>query len=120
MKSYLKILGYTFLIIIVLTFLLTLLHYFNIINVSVVNIGKIVTSSVALILGGYKIGKLSQKRGWLDGMKFAGVIIILFLLMSLIFSLPLSLYTIIYYIILIVSSMFGGMLGISSKLKNKD
>ncbi|MDD2490088.1 MAG: TIGR04086 family membrane protein [Bacilli bacterium] len=120
MNLYFKIIGYVFLYIIILTFILTISHYFNLINKKWLDIIKIIIPSVSLLIGGYRLGYRSKCRGWLEGIKLALVIILIFLLVIVIFQLPFSLKNLLYYTIILFSSMLGSMIGISRKPKESN
>ncbi len=115
MKIFFNALLYTFLYVIILTLIITILHYFNIINVTMLDIGKLITIAIAVIVGGFRVGKNSIKKGWLEGIKFALLVIVIFLILSLILNFNISLRTIIYYSIILISAMTGGMIGINRR-----
>lgn len=121
MNKFIRAIGYIGIYILILTFILTILHYFNIINESILDISKLLIISISIIIGGYKVGKNSFKKGWLEGIKLALIIIFIFLILSWIFKFGFNWRTIIYYTIILISSMFGGMIGINKrKLNNND
>jgi putative membrane protein (TIGR04086 family) len=67
------------------------------------------------MISGFKIGKQSEKRGYLSGIIIGSLNIILILLLALIFrSIP-ELKSLIYFMILLLSSTIGGMFGINKK-----
>lgn len=115
-KLYLKNLGITLAIILIATFLITILDYFSIIGVKVVSVLKLMIPLIAVIVGAFKTGKSAKQRGWLEGIKFG----LLFLLVTtaivyLAFAPKFSSRYFIYYLILIASSTLGSMIGISKK-----
>ncbi len=118
MKLYLKTILRVFVLILIFTFILTVFHYFNIINERFLDLFKMIISSITIIMGGYKIGKNSIKKGWLEGIKFGLIIISIFLVIVLIFKFDFSIKNLIYYLIILLSSVFGGMIGISKKPQN--
>ena len=65
--NYLKNLGISFLWIIctilVLTFIITFLNYFNIISDKIISIFKILIPIISLFIGGIQIGKRSKNKG---------------------------------------------------------
>jgi putative membrane protein (TIGR04086 family) len=119
MKIYLKTLGYIGIGILSATLLLTIIHYFNLIGDKTTDIIKLVIAIISIGAGGFIVGQSSNKKGWLSGLKLAGMIIILFFLMTIIFRLGLSTKNLIYYLIIIASSTIGSMIGISTKEKKK-
>ncbi len=99
-----------------LTLLLTILSYFNIANNTINNYCKIIIPIIAFLSGGWYIGKRSNKRGWLEGLKIGLISLLLFILSSLfIFNTNLAIKNIIYYFILLISTTLGSMIGINKK-----
>ncbi len=115
LKKILKSFLFTTLSILLLTFIFTLLNYFNIINSKIMIISKIIIPLFSLALGGYIIGKGAEKNGWLEGLKLGLIITLLIFVGNLIFSPKLILKDLIFYILLITSSMLGAMIGINRK-----
>lgn len=115
--NYLKKVGigllYVLIPIIVLTFIVTILHYFGIINRSVLTILEILIPSIAFFLGGFQIGKKSKQKGWLEGIKFSLILFVILLILNLIFKNSLELKNMLYYIILMALSTVGSILGIN-------
>ena len=118
--EYLKNIGksliYTFSIIIISTFLVTILNYFNIIGSKILAILKILIILISMFIGGYIIGKTSKQKGWLEGIKLSGIIIIILALFNYLgLSQKFSVTHLIYYLILIISCTLGSMIGINRK-----
>ena len=118
--KYLKKLGFSFLYIIgsilVLTFIITILSYFNILNDKITSIIKIIIPIISMLIGGFYIGKKSLKKGFLEGLKLGGIfscILIIFNYLALDNSFKLK--YMLFYIILIISSILGSMIGINRK-----
>ena len=99
-----------------LTLFFTFLNYINLIGMKILSIIEIIIPLFSLFLGGFYIGKKSQKKGWLEGLKLSGVfLIILILFQYLGLHIHFSVKTILFYILIIVSCIFGSMLGINKK-----
>ncbi len=96
--------------------ILTLLSYFNIINNKLLSILEIIISLTIMFIGGFLIGKKTNNKGWLEGLKIGLFFIILLFILNLIFVREFNFKSIIYYLILLISSSFGGMIGISKNL----
>lgn len=113
-KKYLKSILGAFIIIIVSMFLVSVLHYFNIINTFFVNIFKLLVIFISLFFSGFVMGKNASKRGYIAGLQ-SGLIITFILLMYnlLIARGGFSAKLIIFYIILLAIAIIGGMIGIS-------
>ena len=121
--KYLKVLGisigYILGISFVLTFLITLFSYFNILGEKATNTLLLLSTIISMIIGGIIIGKNSNKKGFIEGLKLGLIITILFLLFGYLgIKYNYKLNDIIYYLILITSSTLGSMIGINKKKKN--
>lgn len=114
LKKILKSFLYGISSIIILTFIITTLNYFDIINGKLLSISKIIIPLLSLGLSGYIIGKNTNKNGWLEGLKIGLIITLLIMIYNLIFD-TLTQKDVIFYLILIVSSIFGSILGINKK-----
>ncbi|MEG0026535.1 MAG: TIGR04086 family membrane protein, partial [Bacilli bacterium] len=81
--KYLKNIGISFfyiiIILLILTFIITILNYFNLINSHIMAILQIITLIISLFIGGVIIGKKSAKKGWLEGL-YLGIIFLFILL----------------------------------------
>lgn len=118
LKNLSIIMGIMIGIILVSTFLMTTLNYFNVFGKSFVSILKILIIVIALFVGGYLIGKKSDKKGWLEGLKLGIITTIIILLFNLLgLNNKFEFKNIMYYGILIISAIFGSMIGIN-KVKN--
>lgn len=118
--KYLKKLGMSFIYIIgtllILTLITTTFSYFNIFNDKVTSIIKIIIPIISMFIGGFYIGKNSNKKGFLEGLKL-GLIFSLFLIIFNYLALfnSFEFKHLLFYIILIISSIFGSMIGIMKK-----
>lgn len=118
--KYLKKLGMSFIYIIssifILTFLTTLLSYFDILSDKVTSIIKIIIPIISMLIGGFYIGKKSLKKGFLEGLKLGGIFsFILIIFNYLAFDNSFKFKYVLFYIILIISSILGSMIGINKK-----
>ena len=118
--KYLKNLGISFLYIIgfilILTFITTLLSYFNILSDKVTSIVKIIIPIISMFTGGFYIGKRSSKKGFLEGLKLGSIFsIILIIFNYLAVNNSFKFKYLLFYIILIISSILGSMIGINRK-----
>lgn len=118
--NYLKVLGKSFLYIIsilfISTILITILNYANIFGSKIMTLFKIVIAVVSMFVGGFIVGKNSKQKGWLEGLKLGLIMIgILILINFLVLKENLDMRNLIYYLILTSSTMLGSMIGISKK-----
>lgn len=114
-KKYLISYGYTLGIIIGGTFLITVLNYFNIFTSNLTNIIKLIIVIVSMFIGAFLLGKKSLKKGYIEGIKYSIVFIVLLVIINLLFVKEFNVKSIIYFLIIIISSTFGSMLGINKK-----
>ena len=104
MKKYLIAIGYILISFIILTFIVTLLNYF------------VVVPIISMLLGSIYLGLKSDKKGYLEGIKLVIIMSFIFFIFSFLgLDKNLSFSRLIYYIIIIITSMLGGMIGISKK-----
>ena len=114
--KYIKALLYIFIPILLFTIFLSIFYYFNIINDSLLNIFKLLTTSLSMLIGGLYIGKKVNKKGYIEGLKEGLIVVILLFLISYLgFNKGININRFIYYIILIISSILGSMIGINKK-----
>ena len=114
-----KSLGISIGILLILTFIITLLNYINLISIKIVTAFSYITPFISFFIGGLLLGKTSINKGWLEGIKFGFIIIILsFVFNYLAFDQGFNISNIILYTITIISSIIGSMIGIN--LKNSD
>lgn len=117
--KYLKALIYIFVPILVLTLILSILDYFNIIGNSLSNYLKLFIAAISMLIGGIYIGTKASKKGWLEGLKVGLIVIVLMFVISyLAFDQGMTIKTVIYYFILLASSMLGSMIGINKRKAN--
>lgn len=117
--KYLKCLLYVFIPIITLTLIANLFYYFNLIGSNTVKYLTLIIPVISLIIGGIYIGKLGTKKGYLEGLKIGGIVILLFLSFSILgLNKDINVKNIIYYIVLLLVSALGGIIGINKKRLN--
>ena len=112
--KYLKGLLFFLVPFIILTLLITILYYFDIINNQIIKYFKIIIMILSCLLGGFIIGKNSTSKGYLNGIKLSSIVVIIFLILNLIFK-GFKWYHLIYYFIIMVTTTIGSMIGISLK-----
>ena len=114
--KYLKSLLYIFVSIFVFSALIGTLNYFNIIGNSATNIVELIAIIISMFIGGIYLGKNSQKKGYLEGLKIGLItIVILFLFSFLAYNQSISISTILFYIVILISSILGSVIGINKK-----
>lgn len=96
------------------TVILTLFNYFNIFSNNTIKILKFLIPFFGVVVNSYLLGKKSVKKGYLEGLKFGGCIILIFIIITLIAK-SFSMNTVIYYLILLLASILSSMIGINKK-----
>ena len=114
-KKYLISYTYTLGIIIIGTFMITLLNYFNLLSSNLANTLKLIIVIVSIFVGGFLLGKKSNKKGYLEGIKYSVIFILFLIVINLIIIRNFDIKSIIYFLIIIGSSTFGSMIGINKK-----
>ena len=114
MKNYLKSSLYTIVIMGVSSIVITILNYFNVVNGKLLSILHYIIPIISVVVGAFILGKGSSKKGYIEGLKYAGIWSIVFLIIN-IFMKSLNLSSIIFFIILILLSMLSSILGINRR-----
>ncbi len=110
---------YMIITILVMTFIITIFNYFGLFSKNIVSIFKIIIPMLSLFIGGFSIGKKSNKKGWLEGLILSIVFIIILLIFNfLAFNNTIEFKNLLYYFIMMVSCIFGSMLGINKNIEN--
>lgn len=115
LKKYGLRLIYTILFIILSLLLVTCLYYFNIISSNTYKFLKIIIILANIFISSFILGRKAINKGYLEGIKLAVIIIPIFIILTIITKETLKLKVILYYLIILITSTFGGMIGISKK-----
>lgn len=103
-------------ILLILTFIMTILNYINLIKYNLLNVFEIIILFVTIFSGSFYIGKNSHKKGWLEGIKFGLIFLIVLILINYLgFNIKFEIKNLVYYLILLASSILGSMIGINFK-----
>lgn len=94
--------------------ILTIFNYFNILNGTILKVLELFIPIISIFIGSYMLGKTSSQKGYIEGLKYSGIWIIIFLLFNIITK-NLSLIGILYLVILVLTGVFGSILGINKK-----
>lgn len=117
--KYLKTLLFEFILLIITTLIITILYYFNIISSNTNSIFKIIIFLITFLSSGIYIGKKSNKKYYLEGIKLSLINIVLFLLLSLLFRYDFNFKQLLYYLLIILITTLGSIIGGNTK-KNKN
>ncbi len=108
---------YTIAGVIVSLLVITGLYYFDLINDGVFTFLKLITIISSIFINSFLLGRKTDKKGYLEGCKFGGIIIFLLLIPTII-SGNFKIRVLIYYVIIIITAVLGSMIGISRKKTN--
>ena len=115
--NYLKKIGKflltTFISIIVLSFVLTIFYYFDIISNNIYNIMKMIIVIGSLFINSLFLGKNSNKYGIVEGLKLGAIFLII--IIKLITNSSFDIRTLIYSLIILLTSSVGAVIGINKK-----
>ncbi len=115
--DYLKFISLFFLLIIVISFITTLINLTSINSIILTKISIILTAISFFIISTIASPK-SKDKGYILGIKLGLIMIIFLILINLIFfQSKINIDRIIYYLILLSSSILGGSFGKNLKLK---
>lgn len=115
--KYLKVYLFVVICVLVSTFLLGTLSYFNILA-SFCNYLKSMVIVIPCFLGSYYLGSKVTKQGYLEGVKLGLMVLLSIFLIRIILSKGLNIYLFIYYLSIIVISVIGSILGINKKARD--
>jgi len=114
MINYLKSFAWSFGIIIVSTIIITLFNYFNILNGILLLIIKLLIPIIAIFIGGYNLGKVSNNKGYIEGTKYGLLWVIILLIINLTIK-SLTWMTLIFLVVLLIISILSSKFGINKK-----
>ena len=115
-KSYLKYLGISLIMILLGLLLISTLYYFDILSSNVINYIRIIFIMLVMFIVSFILGKNTDKNGYLAGIKFGLMNIVIFLIIGVLFFKDvLQLRLILYDFILLFTSILGSMIGINKK-----
>lgn len=117
LKKYIKLSSTWSVFLLLYLIVLTLLNYTQILKFnSIIKVNFVVISIVSFIFGILN-GRVSTKKGYIEGLKLGSIISFSLFLLNIIFIRKFSLSIFIYYLVIIVSTTFGSMIGINLKKK---
>ena len=115
MKKFVKPLLYSIILLFVLTLIITLFNYIGLIRGTVLKIIKLIIPVISFGIGGFMIGRNSNKKGWLNGIQVGLILSFIFVIINLLFKNKINILFILYYLVLILFSTIGSILGINRK-----
>lgn len=112
LKKYLKSYIFLFGLIIIMTLILSIINYFYILNDQTF---KIIIPIISIFFSSIMLGKESKEKGYIEGLKFSIILLILMIIVKLISQTNFNLKVIIIYLVFIFTGVIGAMLGINLK-----
>ena len=94
--------------------ILTIFNYFNILNGTILKVLELFIPLISIFIGSYKLGKTFNQKGYIEGLKYSGIWIIIFLLFNIITK-NITLIGILYLILMILIGVFASILGINKR-----
>lgn len=94
--------------------ILTIFNYFNILNGTILKILELFIPLISIFIGSYKLGKTSNQNGYIEGLKYSGIWVIIFLIFNIITK-NITLIGILYLILMILIGVFASILGINKR-----
>lgn len=115
-KTYLKCYGYLIISIIFMSLILSILSY--LFNKEFIIIKNIIPY-ISLLISSIILGKNSNTKAYLEGIKFSIIYLIISFILNIIFKYNFNYKLIIYYMIILMSSITGATIGINIKKKSE-
>lgn len=116
MVKYLKSLLYILISIVLFSIIIATCSYFNIFSNTILNIFELLSITISMFIGGIYLGKSSNKKGYLEGLKIGFIVIFLLIgLNLLVYDKSFTLSSIMFYAIILVSTILGSIIGINKK-----
>lgn len=106
-KFYLKYFIWLF----ILTFVISIFSYFDIVSNNMLKIIKLLIPIILSFFLSYKSSKRINTKGYINGFCFGGLIVITIFSFNLIFFRIFKLKLAIFFVIILLSSLLGGMIG---------
>ncbi len=114
-KNYLISLSLSMVLIIILAFFINVLNYFDLLNNNLYKFILVITTIFSISIGSYILGTKTDNKGYLNGLIYGIITVLLFIIISFILGNNLSLSSFVYYLIIVIISSIGGSVGINRK-----
>ena len=75
LKKLSKSLGISLAILLIITLLITLFNYIGLIGLKIVTVFSYITPFISIFIGSLLLGKTSNNKGWLEGIKYGLIFI---------------------------------------------
>ena len=111
-KNYLKSYGYLFGLIFIMILFISILNYFIPFKTNII---KVVIPIISMFISSIILGKNTQEKAYLEGLKFSILFILFITILKIIIKTDFNYKVFIIFIAQIISSVFGSMIGINLK-----
>ena len=111
-KYWIISLGWFFGLFLGMSFVVTVLNYFNLLDSGSVSIFKYMIPLISIAVAGFTMGRHSKEKGYLSGIKIGVSVIFIFVIVILLVD-KLSFKSLLYYVILLLTSILSSMIGIN-------
>lgn len=115
MKKFIKPLLYSLAMLFILTFIISLLNYINVISGLPLKIIKIIIPIISYFIVGFMIGKSCDKKGWLNGLEIGLILTIILIFVNFLLKNKINILFVLYYLSLNIISVVSSMIGINRK-----
>ncbi len=112
--NYLKSISLFLILFIVYLLIISLIYYLEILSYNVVSIINYIIILLLFFILGFKTSSLEKNKGYLNGFLISLILCTIFSIITLINS-KYSFGSLVYYLSLILSSITGGIIGVSKK-----
>lgn len=113
LKKYFKPSVFFFSTVLIYILILSSLHHSGLLALAKISTVNFVIMAVLSFVGGLVLGKKASKNGYLEGLKFGGILAFILFILNVLFYRHFDLYVVLYYLVLLVSSVIGSMIGIN-------
>jgi putative membrane protein (TIGR04086 family) len=115
MKKFIKPLLYSLAMLFILTFIISLLNYINVISGLPLKIIKIIIPIISYFIAGFMIGKSCDKKGWLNGLEIGLILTVILVFINFLLKNKINILFVLYYLSLNIISVISSMIGINRK-----
>lgn len=114
LKKYSLRLLYTVISILIFLLIVTVFYYNNIVSNNFYKFIKLFIILISIFTNSFLLGKDASKKGYFEGIKFGGIIIIFLLIITILTS-KFQIKLFVYYFMIMMVSILGSIIGINKK-----
>lgn len=114
MKKYIKSFGRIIALMLVVTLILSLLYYFNVISDKIYSYLELIFIILILYFNSMRLGRSVSQYSVLEGVKIGGGFVLLCIILNMIFEHKFNINLLVYYLLIFLVPILGSM-----KKKNK-